>query len=76
MTEVVLGFFQNAADSLLFCDVVVQFMNVTFCLFSPLAFRFGACSFSELGLTRRLFYLTEVASVQVTITMMGTLRKA
>jgi hypothetical protein len=46
VAEVILCLFKDAADAFLLRDVIVQFMNVSFGLFSTLVFELRACAFS------------------------------
>src|SRR5215216_8184118 len=63
MAEVFLRFLQNAADSFLFRNVVVQFLNVSFRLFRALMFELGARAFGFFRVASRSFYFTHVAVV-------------
>src|SRR5882724_13115650 len=52
MTEMLLGLFQDSADSFLLGDIVVEFMNMAFRFFGALALSFGPITFSFLTLFR------------------------
>src|SRR5687768_1425252 len=58
VTKVFLCFLQHTADSFLFGDVVVEFLNVPLRLL-------GASTFRFLGITRRSLYFAHVAVVTV-----------
>src|SRR5215831_2965765 len=63
MTEVIFGLLEHATDPFLFDDIVVQFLDVPFCLFSTFVFQFGSPPFSFLRGARRRLYFAQIAIV-------------
>src|ERR1700752_1264264 len=63
MAEMFFCFFKDATDAFLLHDVVIQLQNVSFCLFSTLAFQLCARSLSFFSMTGGRFYFAHVTVV-------------
>src|ERR1700752_2210757 len=63
MAEMFFCFFKDATDAFLLHDVVIQLQNVSFCLFSTLAFQLCARSLSFFSMTGGRFYFAHITVV-------------
>src|SRR6185369_8112392 len=63
VTEVVFGFFEDAADSFLLRNVVVEFQDVSFSLLSALMLNFSTGPFSFFSVTSRGFHFAHITVV-------------